>query len=158
MQRGKHCAGVRKLLPSLAFLVLPIFAQYTGLVTTEDGSQLYFSSSLRLRGTTEVDVPKIFRYSVTFELVQQPTAPGEVVVEPELSSDGTVVGYTSELPARCIGEFCYDNTSPPESGRVEGIKIPTTHCPLFLADCACPATVSSLWFPVPIWVCDQIRI
>jgi hypothetical protein len=120
---------VRKFLTSLTVLVLPISAQYTGLVTTKDASQLYFSSSLRLRGTTEVDVSKIFRYSVAFELVQQPTATGEVVVEPEVSSDGTVAGYTSEFPARCIGEFCYDNGDPPpESGRVEGIKIP--HNPL----------------------------
>ena len=118
---------MKKLLTSLTFLVLPLCAQYTGLVTTRDGNQLYFSSQLRLRGTTEADSPKIFRYSVGFALIRQPATSGEILVEPEASADGKVIGYTAEFPQSCVCGYCFGN-QPPETGRIEGKQIP--HNPL----------------------------
>jgi hypothetical protein len=47
---------------------LPILAQFSGLTTTTDGSQLYFSSPLRLRGSNEPDSPKIFHHGARFDL------------------------------------------------------------------------------------------
>ncbi len=117
-----------KLWISSALFVLPICAQYSDLVTTRDGNQLYFSSSLRLRGTTEVDSPKIFRYTAAFDLIQQPATPTEYLEEPEVSADGTVTGYTDSNPFECSHTVCATLTPPPESGVVAGIKIP--HQPL----------------------------
>src|ERR1039458_996381 len=118
---------MKELLISLSLLVLPVSAQYADLVTTRDGDHLYFSSSLRLRGTAEVDSPKIFRYSTGFELVQQPTAAsGQALVEPQVSADGTITGYTTSLPGSCIDWFCFVPT--PEFGVITGVQIP--HNPL----------------------------
>jgi uncharacterized protein (TIGR03437 family) len=118
---------MKKLLISLSLLALPVSAQYTGLVTTRDGNQLYFSSSLRLRGTSEVDSPKIFRYSTGFELIQQPTASWQALVEPQVSADGTVAGYTNSSASSCIEWFC-NGAPPPEFGVIIGVQIP--HNPL----------------------------
>ena len=43
--------------------IVPAFAQFRGLSTTNDGSQLYFSSALQLNGSIgENSYAKIFRY------------------------------------------------------------------------------------------------
>ena len=55
-----------------AGLILPgLEAQLTGLDTTDDGGQVYFSSSLQLKGSDEFGSPKIFRYVGQFELFRQ---------------------------------------------------------------------------------------
>ena len=88
----------------LIFAGLPVLAQFSGLATTTDGSQLYFSSTLRLRGSTESDAPKIFRHGATFDLVQGVLRDNSVpdnlsnyyeLIEPQVSGDGRVVAYTS---------------------------------------------------------------
>jgi hypothetical protein len=72
--------------------------------TTDDGSQLYFISSLVLRGSTgESTTPKLFKYaSGTFSLVAQVpySNPGGNVsywdfLEPRVSGDGNVSGYVA---------------------------------------------------------------
>jgi len=117
---------VKKLLLPLTVLVSPVFAQYTSLVTTRDGNQLYFSSSLRLRGTNEVDVPKIFRYSSAFDLVQQPAHSSQAFVEPEVTADGSIAGYTVQT-GYCIESFCTAN--PPVNGVILGAYIPDNPLP-----------------------------
>src|ERR1035441_8257909 len=109
-------------------VVWPVCAQYSDLVTTRDGNQLYFSSSLRLRGTAEIDSPKIFRYTAAFDLIQQPASTNEALVGPEVSADGTITGYTAEYPGSCYYGFCFTLNPLPESGVIPGIKIP--HNPL----------------------------
>jgi uncharacterized protein (TIGR03437 family) len=119
---------MKRFLTSVTFLVLPLSAQFTDLVTTRGGNELYFSSPLRLRGTTEFDTPKIFRYTSAFDLIQQPATSNEYLVEPEVSADGTVIGYTATYPFECSHTVCYTLTPPPESAVIPGIKIP--HDPL----------------------------
>lgn len=83
---------------------LPLLAQFSGLATTTDGSQLYFSSTLRLHGSTASDAPKIFRHGTTFDLVQEVLRDNSVpdntsnfymLIEPQVSGDGKIVAYTS---------------------------------------------------------------
>ncbi len=83
---------------------LPMLAQFSGLATTTDGSQLYFSSTLRLRGSTESNAPKIFRHGTTFDLVKEVLRDDSVpdntsnfyeLIEPQVSGDGKIVAYTS---------------------------------------------------------------
>jgi hypothetical protein len=51
-------------LTILLFFGPYVLGQFSGLATTDDGSQLYFSSSLQLKGTeNENPYPKIFRYN-----------------------------------------------------------------------------------------------
>src|ERR1700730_8311788 len=92
----------------------PMWAQSViqDLATTDDGSDLYFSSSLVLRGTGEYDSYKIFRYSGgQFTLVAQ--VPGTVSTPggtdtfffalrtPQVSGDGRV--FTYDGTATCTG-------------------------------------------------------
>jgi uncharacterized protein (TIGR03437 family) len=90
----------------LLFAGLPVLAQFSGLATTTDGPQLYFSSTLRLRGSTESDAPKIFRHGASFSLVREvlrdDSVPDQLsnyymLIEPQVSGDGKVVAYTSTL-------------------------------------------------------------
>lgn len=83
----------------------PVFAQFSGLVTTTDGSQLYFSSKLRLKGSSESDSPKIFHYSSSFglfrEQVRDDSHPPDqsnpyILIEPQVSGDGRTIAYTSD--------------------------------------------------------------
>jgi len=92
---------------------LPMFGQFSGLSTTTDGSQLYFSSTLRLRGSDSSDAPKIFSHGATFRLVREVDRDNSVpdhqtnyymLVEPQVSGDGKVVAYTS-------GQECYQSQS-----------------------------------------------
>ena len=82
--------------------------QFADLVTTEDGSQLYFTSALRQQGTGQYPWGKIFRYSAAgFELFRQeqfffggnrsnPYALGW----PEVSADGRIVAYSAVASCR----------------------------------------------------------
>jgi uncharacterized protein (TIGR03437 family) len=88
----------------LLFAGLPMLAQFSGLATTTDGSQVYFSSTLRLRGSTESDAPKIFQHGTNFSLFREVLRGDSVqgnssnyyeLIEPQVSGDGTIVAYTS---------------------------------------------------------------
>ena len=88
----------------MLFAGLPLLAQFSDLATTTDGSDLYFSSKLRLRGSNQSDAPKIFRHGVKFDLFREvirdnssPLAPSNyyILIEPQVSADGKIVVYTS---------------------------------------------------------------
>lgn len=104
---------------SLVFLsVIPAMAQFSGLASTDDGSQLYFSSPLQLAGTTdENNYSKIFRYdSMGIHFVAQvarvATAGGYLLATSNpynltsayVSGNGSVYGYVGT--ADCSGG-CY---------------------------------------------------
>ena len=63
---------MRTLLLLLVFCLRGV-AQIQDLATTDDGQQLYFSSSYRLKGTAEPGYLKIFRYVAErgFQLFRQ---------------------------------------------------------------------------------------
>jgi hypothetical protein len=96
----------------LAVTVPASFGQISGLATTDTGGQLYFSTSLRLRGTHGNFDPKILRYVGVF----QPFREAELQTpqdnpfltnyfelnDPQVSGDGTVVAYTAN--AVCTGQ------------------------------------------------------
>lgn len=48
------------LTASFLVVSMPLFAQFDNLVTNDDGSVLYFSSSLKMRGTQQVGHRKLF--------------------------------------------------------------------------------------------------
>jgi hypothetical protein len=84
----------------LVFVSLRGLAQFSGLAATTDGSALYFSSTLRLRGSTESDGPKIFRHGAKFDLVEEVLRDNSVpdntsnfymLIEPQVSGDGKMV-------------------------------------------------------------------
>src|ERR1035441_8196538 len=49
-----------KALLSLFLAAFPLMAQFSNLATDDAGSRVWFSSSLRLRGTQQNLIPKIF--------------------------------------------------------------------------------------------------
>src|SRR5690242_3289914 len=94
-----------------------LLSQYSGLATTDDGGQLYFSSSLRLRGSDEPVLPKIFRYAGEFELFRDTGSTASFLLlgypftrvqltDPDVSGDGSIRANTSHLhclsPSQCI--------------------------------------------------------
>ncbi len=104
---GTGGPGVLELVKALALvfcLTLPAAAQFTGLSATEDGSSLYFSSNLRLRGTTQLFTDKVFRLDAAGPGLFAMQDPGEPIgwttlnfgelEAPQVSSDGSVVAYT----------------------------------------------------------------
>ena len=114
-------------------LLVPVLAQaqIQDLATTDDGAQLYFSSTLRQKGTDQYTNAKIFRYTDgRFELFRQEKAIsgpyGErplQLVGPDLSGDGQAVAYTSTFScsggSACIGFI--DN-----SGHLAGVEVPSS--------------------------------
>jgi uncharacterized protein (TIGR03437 family) len=105
---------------ALVFLsLIPAMAQFSGLAVTDDGSQLYFSSSLQLAGTTDENTySKIFRYDGTgihfvAQMARVATAGGGIVptmlptsnpynlTSAYVSGNGSVPGYvgTADCPA-----------------------------------------------------------
>jgi uncharacterized protein (TIGR03437 family) len=115
-----------------AGLTLPgLEAQLTGLDTTDDGGQLYFSSSLQLKGSDEFGSPKIFRYVGQFELFRQLKSeerfPGDgktnlyQLTDPEVTGDGRIVAYTGT--GTCVGgSRCLDFVS--QAGSIVGADVP----------------------------------
>ena len=84
--------------------VVSLLAQYpapeaspTGFAVTDDGNQLYFVSSLELRGSTgETTAPKLLKLvNGAYSLVQSPPQSPWVMLEPRVSGDGTVIGYVA---------------------------------------------------------------
>src|SRR5271165_3363580 len=105
---------------ALIFLSLvPAMAQLSGLAVTDDGSQLYFSSSLQLAGTTnENTYSKIFRYDGTgihfvAQMARVATAGGIMLPNSNpynltaayVSGNGSVPGYVGT--ADCPYGPCY---------------------------------------------------
>jgi uncharacterized protein (TIGR03437 family) len=82
----------------------PAFPQFTGLATTRDGSTLYVSSPLRLRGSAQAFNGKIFRLAGGRPELFAEQSPGMPIgwynenfydlTLPDVSSDGSVVAYT----------------------------------------------------------------
>jgi hypothetical protein len=107
--------------------------QTRDLATTDDGSKLYFSSTLRLRGTGDEEFGngKIFEYSNgTYALIAQmtPTATlsdGSVfqfdLRMPSVSGDGSILTYDGT--ASCTGgDLCLGSFTT--SGYIDGAKVP----------------------------------
>jgi hypothetical protein len=73
-------------------------AQFSGLSTTNDGSRVYFSSSLPQRDTSQNFSSKIFMIdSAGLHLVASVPGPGDfyspVLSFPQVSGDGTLLSY-----------------------------------------------------------------
>jgi uncharacterized protein (TIGR03437 family) len=101
------------ILFCLSVLVVPIAqAQFSGLTTTNDGSQLWFASPLRQRGTEQYLWSKIFRIDAKgAALVAEVDAnsPGPptnayVLTQPQVTGDGTLLIYLGTL-------FCGEGSS-----------------------------------------------
>src|SRR5579862_1103441 len=83
-------------------------AQFNGLTTTADGSAIYFSSQLRLRGTTQSFNSKIFFLDSAGPRLSQARGPGPPILhtttefynllEPEVAADGSVLAFTGTRP------------------------------------------------------------
>jgi len=103
----------------LLIATFPLFAQFSGLAVTDDGSQLYFSSSLQLAGTTDENTySKIFRYDGTgihfvAQMARVATAGGIMLPDSNpynltaayVSGNGSVPGYVGT--ADCPDGPCY---------------------------------------------------
>ncbi len=116
---------------ALIFLTaIPALAQFSGLATTKDGSQLYFSSPMQLTGSTDTSSnAKIFRYDGTnFFLYAQlarvastgpPPVAGPTISSnyytlgnPFVSGDGATTGFVGY--ADCA-ECSYDRVLPAQT-------------------------------------------
>ena len=103
------------------------FPQFQHLATTDDGSELYFSSAFVQPGTDQVPHPKIFRWrNGAFELVAQgSTEPNffhkyEELITPDVSGDGRVSSFVSF--SDCPGMFICFSTEEFHS-QVTGIPV-----------------------------------
>jgi uncharacterized protein (TIGR03437 family) len=128
MRGAKHNRMIFRLLASLPILSACAFAQFFGLATTGDGSQLYFATPLRQKDTTtpQPDYGKLFRIDASGLSLQESRAyqvpqplPGDPGLGPysyslsnaydfqfaDVSSDGQVVAATALQD--CIGPGCY---------------------------------------------------
>ena len=85
----------------------PLLAQFTGLAANGDGSILYFSSPLRLRGSAQSFYSKLFRLTAASELFRSQD-PGDPIgwtftnfynlIAPRVSTDGSVIAFTGTRP------------------------------------------------------------
>jgi uncharacterized protein (TIGR03437 family) len=95
----------------LLFFVVPAFCQFSTLTATDDGSRLYFSSTLQLTGTTdENNYEKIFVYDGTdFHLVAQTSkTDGSAtnyyhLIAAYVSGDGSSFGWVAQADCFSIG-------------------------------------------------------
>src|SRR5262249_37236570 len=84
------------------------FGEVANLATTDDGSVIYFSSTLRLRGTDQFEHPKIFRADQTSVSLFAQLNKSETfvefdhcwtdffyLIEPEPSGDGSLVAFNA---------------------------------------------------------------
>jgi uncharacterized protein (TIGR03437 family) len=100
------------LLALLASIAPRSHAQFSGLSTTSDGSQLFFASPLPQRGTDQYLWSKIFRIdangaALVAEVAQ--TSPGPptnayVLDDPQVTGDGTLLVYRGTM-------YCGDGSS-----------------------------------------------
>jgi uncharacterized protein (TIGR03437 family) len=121
-----------RLLILLALTIPASFSQISGLATTDTGGQLYFSTSLRLRGTHGNFDPKILRYVAVFQPfreveLQTPqqnpfTTNYFQLTGPQVSGDSTVVAYTTnavctiDSPEHCLGDVL-------QQGNIVGLSV-----------------------------------
>src|SRR5712671_3952021 len=87
------------------------FGQPFGLATTNDGSRLYFSSTLRLRGSDEYLTSKIFMMdSAGAHLIddegQPPGAVWNDLYSPSVTGDGSFLVYNAEYSCLGFGTIC----------------------------------------------------
>jgi hypothetical protein len=97
---------------------MEVRAQIRQLATTDDGSELYFSSTLRLKGSGEYINSKIFEITQgNYQLIAQiaPSALGDLYL-PGVSGDGTILTYDQICTASC--------TNPAPRGFVIGAQLP----------------------------------
>ncbi len=123
-------------------IILPAFGQFTGLATTDDGKQLYFSTSLQLGGTTdENQYAKIFRYdSNGIRFVAQadkvaiapgigtPSSNPYNLISAYVSGNGSVFGYLGVADCNTGVPTCYyaglDQTTLQYDGGIWPLQLP----------------------------------
>src|SRR6266478_6214753 len=88
-----------RALLALFLTVFPLAAQFSNLATDDTGNRVWFSSALRLRGTQQNLIPKIFMADAmgNVQLVAQVTSgdPYAILTNPEVSGDGSVLAYSA---------------------------------------------------------------
>ena len=97
-----------RLILLLLVITSPLRAQFWDLASTDDGRQLYFGSSLVLRGSTPPNSSSPHRlYAIDEGGVRLISA---TAMTPRISGDGRVVGYTdaSFCTAKPIGGSCVE--------------------------------------------------
>jgi uncharacterized protein (TIGR03437 family) len=105
---------IPKLAASMLLLLAttPLcFGQFFGLATTNDGSRLYFSSTLRLRGSDEYLTSKIFMMdSAGAHLIDDEGEPPGVVwndlYSPSVTGAGSLLVYNAEYSCLGFGTIC----------------------------------------------------
>jgi hypothetical protein len=126
---------LRALLRFVTTFPLP---QFSRLATTDDGSQLYFSLSAQLRGTTnENEYRKIFRYDssglhffaqkdriAVAGGIMTPTSNPYSLTSAYVSGNGSVVGYVGA--ADCPDGLCSYQGLLQTTLQFEGALFPTT--------------------------------
>jgi uncharacterized protein (TIGR03437 family) len=126
-----NLGGFLRALLSLFLAAFPLAAQFSNLATDDAGSRVWFSSSLRLRGTQQNLIPKIFMADAlgNVQLVAQVTSsdPYSLLTHPEVSGDGTVLAYVAgyNCARQIYGEYCHDEVDSSE-GVVSTAKGPLT--------------------------------
>jgi len=98
---------LRAALPLVALAAAQ--AQFSGLSTTTNGGQVYFSSALPMRGTSQFLWPKIFRIDASgaalIAAVQRsspvPPTNAYVLDNPQVSGDGRLLLYRGTLNCGC---------------------------------------------------------
>ena len=115
----------------LALAVPASFGQISGLATTDTGGQLYFSTSLRLRGTHGNFAPKILRYVGVFQPfreveLQTPQQDPFLtnyfqLTDPQVSGDGTVVAYTANAVCTGQADSCIGDVL--QQGNIVGLSV-----------------------------------
>ena len=109
----------------------PACAQFSGLSGTGDGSSLYFSSGLRLRGSADSFDAKLFRTSGQTPTLFQSQQRGQQIgwtwdsfydlVAPQVSTDGTTIAYTGVRGcyggSGCLGVQTAQGTLVDSTGR-----------------------------------------
>lgn len=93
-----------KLVVLLLFAATYGFSQLTGLTTTDDGSVLLFHSRMRLRGSSDFNEDKIYRWDGSYFVVDRTPAMTASVIQqrqpsfgdPSISGDGKVMAYFSD--------------------------------------------------------------
>lgn len=123
---------IRLAVPLLA--AVTAWGQFSDLASTDDGSQVYFSSALRLKGTNQFLHSKIFRVGPgPVELVEQRERVGVLLPtnaywlhSPQVSGDGLLIAYTATLfcgsGSSCLlREVNYTSVRDLRTGRVREI-------------------------------------
>jgi uncharacterized protein (TIGR03437 family) len=109
----------------------PACAQFSGISATGDGSSVYFSSHLRLRGSADSFYAKLFRTSGQTPTLFESQQPGDPIgwtttnfydlLAPQVSTDGSIVAYTGVRAcgggSGCLGVQTAQGTLADSSGK-----------------------------------------